>query len=171
VKFLIGRQLMRWMLPALLIGYATVHRLGQTYGSTSLERKTSMPGDGIVANRNSRSPTGSPLMLPLQSCGRGSSRWAGIAGVGTPLVGSTSCCFRQISRAGSDHRGVSRSSRGLRPGWGTGNRVRLRRRAACRAATPRFALNLASATGMASKWTGVGQLDMGLQHRAARLRR
>jgi hypothetical protein len=40
---------MRWMLPALLIGYATVHRLGQTYGSTSLERKASMPGDGIVA--------------------------------------------------------------------------------------------------------------------------
>jgi hypothetical protein len=29
---LTGRQLMRWALPTLLIGYATVHRLGQTYG-------------------------------------------------------------------------------------------------------------------------------------------
>jgi hypothetical protein len=45
----IGRQLMRWALPALLIGYATVHRLGQTYGSTSLERQARMPGDGIVS--------------------------------------------------------------------------------------------------------------------------
>jgi hypothetical protein len=45
----IGRQLMRWALPALLIGYATVHRLGQTYGSTSLEREARMPGDGIVS--------------------------------------------------------------------------------------------------------------------------
>jgi hypothetical protein len=44
----IGRQL-RWVLPALLIGYATVHRLGQTYGSTSRERHARMPGDGIVA--------------------------------------------------------------------------------------------------------------------------
>jgi hypothetical protein len=40
---------MRWALPALLIGYATVHRLGQTYGSTSLERQARMPGDGIVS--------------------------------------------------------------------------------------------------------------------------
>jgi hypothetical protein len=45
----IGRQLMRWALPALLIGYATVHRLGQTYGSSSLERQARMPGDGIVS--------------------------------------------------------------------------------------------------------------------------
>ena len=44
----IGRQL-HWALPALLIGYATVHRLGQTYGSTSPERHARMPGDGIVA--------------------------------------------------------------------------------------------------------------------------
>lgn len=44
----IGRQL-RWVLPALLIGYATVHRLGQTYGSTSPERHARMPGDDIEA--------------------------------------------------------------------------------------------------------------------------
>jgi hypothetical protein len=40
---------MRWTLPALLIAYATVHRLGQTYGSTSFERQAPMPGDGIVS--------------------------------------------------------------------------------------------------------------------------
>jgi hypothetical protein len=45
----IGRHLMRWTLPALLIAYATVHRLGQTYGSTSFERQAPMPGDGIVS--------------------------------------------------------------------------------------------------------------------------
>jgi hypothetical protein len=44
----IGRQL-RWAMPALLIGYATVHRLGQTYGSTSEERHVPMPGDAIVS--------------------------------------------------------------------------------------------------------------------------
>jgi hypothetical protein len=44
-----GRHLMRWTLPALLIAYATVHRLGQTYGSTSFERQAPMPGDGIVS--------------------------------------------------------------------------------------------------------------------------
>jgi hypothetical protein len=45
-----GRQLMSWALPTLLIGYATIHRLGQTYGSTSRERQARMPGDGIVSN-------------------------------------------------------------------------------------------------------------------------
>jgi hypothetical protein len=45
----IGRHLMRWALPALLIAYATVHRLGLTYGSTSFERQAPMPGDGIVS--------------------------------------------------------------------------------------------------------------------------
>jgi len=45
----IGRHLMRWALPALLIAYATAHRLGQTYGSTSFERQAPMPGDGIVS--------------------------------------------------------------------------------------------------------------------------
>ena len=30
----IGSQVVRWSLPALLIAYATLHRLGQTYGST-----------------------------------------------------------------------------------------------------------------------------------------
>jgi len=40
---------MRWALPALLIAYATAHRLGQTYGSTSFERQAPMPGDGIVS--------------------------------------------------------------------------------------------------------------------------
>ncbi len=44
-----GRQLMRWALPMLLLGYATIHRLGQTYGSTSLERQARMPGDAIVS--------------------------------------------------------------------------------------------------------------------------
>jgi len=44
----INRQL-RWALPALLIGYAAVRRLGQTYGSTSEERQAPMPGDGIVS--------------------------------------------------------------------------------------------------------------------------
>jgi hypothetical protein len=39
---------MRWALPALLIAYATLHRLGQTYGSTFYERHAPMPGDGIV---------------------------------------------------------------------------------------------------------------------------
>ena len=34
----IGSQLMRWAMPALLIAYATLHRLGQTYGSTFYER-------------------------------------------------------------------------------------------------------------------------------------
>ena len=34
----IGSQVMRWTLPALLIAYATLHRLGQTYGSTFYER-------------------------------------------------------------------------------------------------------------------------------------
>jgi hypothetical protein len=43
-----GRRLMRWALPTLLIAYATVHRLGRTYGSTSRERQAFMPGDGIV---------------------------------------------------------------------------------------------------------------------------
>gem|GEM_PF-553810 len=45
----IGWQVGRWALLAGLIGYATLHRLGQTYGSTSLERRTPMPGDDIVA--------------------------------------------------------------------------------------------------------------------------
>jgi hypothetical protein len=40
--------LMRWALPALLIGYATVHRLGRTYGSTSLERQARMSGEAIA---------------------------------------------------------------------------------------------------------------------------
>jgi hypothetical protein len=44
----VGRQL-RWALPALLIGYATVHRLGRTYGATSQERQARMPGDAIVS--------------------------------------------------------------------------------------------------------------------------
>ena len=44
----IGSQVMRWALPALLIAYATLHRLGQTYGSTFYERHAPMPGDGIV---------------------------------------------------------------------------------------------------------------------------
>ena len=44
----IRSQVMRWPLPALLIGYATLHRLGQTYGSTFHERHARMPGDGIV---------------------------------------------------------------------------------------------------------------------------
>jgi hypothetical protein len=38
----------RWALLAGLIGYATLRRLGQTYGSASLERRTPMPGDDIV---------------------------------------------------------------------------------------------------------------------------
>jgi hypothetical protein len=41
-------QFGRWALLAGLIGYATLHRLGQTYGSTALERRTPMPGDDIV---------------------------------------------------------------------------------------------------------------------------
>ena len=45
----IGSQVMRWTLPALLIAYATLHRLGQTYGSTFYERQAPMPGDGVVA--------------------------------------------------------------------------------------------------------------------------
>ena len=44
----VGRQLVRWLLPTLVTAYATVHWLGRTYGSTSLERKAWMPGDGIV---------------------------------------------------------------------------------------------------------------------------
>ena len=44
----IGSQVMRWTLPALLIAYATAHRLGQTYGSTFYERHAPMPGDGVV---------------------------------------------------------------------------------------------------------------------------
>jgi hypothetical protein len=44
----ISSQLMRWALPALLIAYVTLHRLGQTYGSTCHERHAPMPGDGIV---------------------------------------------------------------------------------------------------------------------------
>jgi hypothetical protein len=44
----IGSQVMRWALPALLIAYATLHRLGQTHGSTFYERHAPMPGDGIV---------------------------------------------------------------------------------------------------------------------------
>ena len=49
----IGSQVMRWALPALLIGYATLHRLGQTYGSTFHERHapiqaiTSCPNHGL----------------------------------------------------------------------------------------------------------------------------
>jgi hypothetical protein len=44
----IGWQFGRRALFAGLIGYATLHRLGQTYGSTALERRTPMPGDDIV---------------------------------------------------------------------------------------------------------------------------
>jgi hypothetical protein len=44
------RKVMRWAaLPALLMAYAALHRLGQTYGSTSLERRARIPGDGIVS--------------------------------------------------------------------------------------------------------------------------
>ena len=39
---------MRWALPALLMAYATVHRLGRTYGSTAREWQARMPGDDIV---------------------------------------------------------------------------------------------------------------------------
>ena len=45
----IGRAAVRWALPALLIAYATTHWLGRTYGSTSLEQRAPMSGDGIVA--------------------------------------------------------------------------------------------------------------------------
>lgn len=45
----VGSRLVRWALPMLLIGYAAVHRLGQTYGSTGLERQATMPGDNIVS--------------------------------------------------------------------------------------------------------------------------
>jgi hypothetical protein len=34
----ISSHVIRWALPALLIAYATLHRLGQTYGSTFSER-------------------------------------------------------------------------------------------------------------------------------------
>jgi hypothetical protein len=44
----IGKYVLRFALPALLAAYATVHRLGKTYGSTALERQASMPGDDIV---------------------------------------------------------------------------------------------------------------------------
>jgi hypothetical protein len=45
----IGWPAGRWALLAGLIGYATLHRLGQTYGSTSHERRVPMPGDDSVA--------------------------------------------------------------------------------------------------------------------------
>jgi hypothetical protein len=45
----VASRLASWAIPTLLIGYAAVHRLGQTYGSTPLERQAAMPGDGIVS--------------------------------------------------------------------------------------------------------------------------
>ena len=49
----IGKYVLRFALPALLVTYATVHRLGKTYGSTVLEQQADMPGDDIVPRRNS----------------------------------------------------------------------------------------------------------------------
>jgi hypothetical protein len=42
------RQAAPWGLLGLLIAYATIHRLGRTYGSTSHERRVRMPGDDLV---------------------------------------------------------------------------------------------------------------------------
>ena len=43
-----SRQAAPWGLLGLLIAYATIHRLGRTYGSTSHERRVRMPGDDLV---------------------------------------------------------------------------------------------------------------------------
>ena len=94
----IGRQL-RWVLPALLIGYATVHRLGQTYGSTSRERHARMPGDGIVAKPQFVITHGITIDARPESV------WPWLVQMGWHRggwythVGSTSSCFRQTEQA------------------------------------------------------------------------
>jgi hypothetical protein len=94
----IGSQL-RLVLPALLIGYATLHRLGQTYGSTSRERHAPMPGDGIVAKPQFVITHGITIDARPESVWPWLVQMAGTAAAGTPHVGSTSFYFRQIEQA------------------------------------------------------------------------
>jgi hypothetical protein len=63
----IGWQVARWTLLAGLIGYVALHRLGQTYGSTSLERRAPMPGDDIVAKPQFVITHGITIDAPPQS--------------------------------------------------------------------------------------------------------
>jgi hypothetical protein len=84
-----------WALPALLIGYATVYRLGQTYGSTSLERRERMPADGIVSKPQFVVTHGIAIDAPPESV------WPWLVQMGwlytAPWVDKL--CFRQTAQA------------------------------------------------------------------------
>ena len=93
------RQAAPWALLALLIAYATIHRLGRTCGSTSHGRRVRMPGDDIVPRPQFVITHAITIEAPAAAVWHGWFRWAGIAAAGIPLVGSTNSCFRQTEQA------------------------------------------------------------------------
>jgi hypothetical protein len=80
-------------------GYATLYRLGQTWGATDHEQRKALAGDELLPEATALTTHAITIAAPPNGCGRGWCRWAGTVAAGTPPGRSTGCCSRPTGPA------------------------------------------------------------------------